>query len=297
MGEKSWKKSLRERFPGERKEPGETANSLLLPGLTAVVGWAVVSLFFEFYWMLCFLPVVFFVPALLKGLWEGYASEKRKKEKEEMVPDLLLQASVFPPQTPTSEIIEYLGKESFGALSKDFLKAGAKIRKGVSPEDALQMLGKESGSPAISRAASLLSVGHKTGADMGSLLRETAEDLLETQHIFREQQSSLLIEKITLIFAGGIVVPLIIGLSTGLVQGLDFPAELLGELGAGKEASEALLQAAVFGSRVYVAEYALLAAVFLSLQEGNIKKSFVYALFLLPLSLAFYFIPPAFLFG
>jgi hypothetical protein len=43
-------------------------------------------------------------------------------------------------------------------------------------------------------------------------------------------------------------------------------------------------------NQIYIAEYAIIASVFLGMQENNTKKAVIYAMFLLPASFVFYFL-------
>jgi len=222
------------------------------------------------------------------NLIQFYFDEKNKREKEKLIPDVLLQASVFPQGTSMIKIIDYLGKANYGLLSKEFEMALNEIEKGSSIEEALNNLSKRNNSSIISRAMNLLIQGHESGADMGKVFKETAEDILETQSILRERNSNTIIQKFTLLLAGGIIVPLVLGLLVKLVSGMNFSG--IEEIGFGASLADRslLLSTALLANQLYIAEFAILASIFVALQEGNPKKSILYALLLLPLSLIVY---------
>ena len=67
-----------------------------------------------------------------------YKFEMRRRSIESAVPDLLLQASIFPESSEALKIIEYLSNADYGALSEEFKKALFEIRKGASVETALK---------------------------------------------------------------------------------------------------------------------------------------------------------------
>ncbi len=235
------------------------------------------------------------VPALASALPLGahyfhqvYKAERRKKAIERLVPDMLLQASMFPKGTPMTETMGYIANAKYGVLSDEFARALGETRKGASIEDALISMAKRNNSAVLDRALNLLAQGYASGADMSETFREAAEDMLETNSILRERTSSMVIEKYTLLFAGGLVVPLVLGLIVGLVKGLDFSMLADLEIGMGAAGRSALLEAALLANMLYISEYAVLASLFVANQENDIKKSVIYAAVLVPLSIATY---------
>ncbi|MCX6800788.1 MAG: type II secretion system F family protein [Candidatus Diapherotrites archaeon] len=235
-------------------------------------------------------PFAFFLPFALNYLFQDIKFEKRKLAKEKLLPDLLLEASVFCDETSFIGTIKRLAKQDFPLLREDFERAAAEISNGASAEEALERMKALNKSEAYSRVIGLLLQGYHSGAEMSKIFKETAEDLLETHAILRERQAVMLVNKYTLILASGIIVPAVIGLIVGLVSGLNFDS--MGELSLGLsiETRKKMLSFATLGTTIYLGEYALLSSFFLALQEGNKKQFWVYALILLPTALGvFYF--------
>jgi Flp pilus assembly protein TadB len=221
--------------------------------------------------------------------FEIMKSEKRKKEIEELVPDALLHAASFPAGTTIEKIISELGKSGFGKLSEEFSRAEKEISKGVSVEQALQNISHRNNSQGLKRAIKLLIQQCEDGGDMVEAFRETAGDIIETRNIIKERASAMIIEKYTLLFAGGLIVPLVLGLLVKMVNGLDFGEMAFFESSISQSERRALLDAALLANQIYIMEYAVLASVFVANQENDIKKAVLYSAFLLPLGLTAYF--------
>lgn len=255
---------------------------LLMFGVFAV-------LFFEFeIEFIVFLLPVLAIPFFLNYFIQAFKFETRKRKIEALIPDLLLQASMLPFKESFFETINYLSKCGYGFLSIEFEKARKEIEGSASVEEALKNIAKRCMSKVVSRAMRLLIQGYNSGADMSSVFKETAEDLLKTNALMQERNAALIVEKYTLLFAGGLIVPMVLGLIVGMVSGFDF--SVAGELsfGLNAEARKEIFQTALFANQVYLAIYALMASLFVANQEGNLKKAFLYALVLLPLSIAVY---------
>jgi len=231
----------------------------------------------------------FFLPMLLNYLFHDLLFEKRKRQKEELLSDLLLEASIFCDESSTEKTIKRIAEQDFPLLKEDFENAYAQIKNGASIEEALLRIKKLNKSSAYGRVIDLLIQGNKSGTKISKILSETAEDLLESKAILKERQAVMLVTKYTLLLSSGIIVPAVLGLIIGLVSGLNFSS--MGELGIGLGPVErkALFETGILSTTIYVFEYSALSSFFLALQEGNKKNFFIYALFLIPISfLVFY---------
>jgi hypothetical protein len=227
-------------------------------------------------------------PTIIRSLYHLYLFEHRTQQKEALIPDALLQAALFPENTDIVSIMRYLSRAEYGLLSEEFAQTCSEIEKGTPVHTALENMKERNNSKIIDRACSLLLHGYESGTAMHALFQEAADDLLETNALIRERGAALTIEKYTLLFAGGLIVPSILGLIVGMVNGFAFIGGSDLDFGLPIETRKELLAAALLGNQVYIVEYALIAAFFLAHQEGDRKKVLVYAGFLLPASLMAY---------
>jgi hypothetical protein len=173
-------------------------------------------------------------------------------------------------------------------MGKEFEKAFNETEKGKTIEEALKGISFRCKSEVISRSMNLLIQGNKSGCEMNKVFKEAAEDILETQSIIRERIASLFIQKYTLILAGGIIVPALLGIITGFVNEMNFMG--INELGLGMNPIERkeIIESSLLGNQIYILEYALIASFFIANQEGQTKKALIYALILIPLGIACY---------
>ncbi|MFH1588855.1 MAG: type II secretion system F family protein [Candidatus Diapherotrites archaeon] len=239
--------------------------------------------FNEIFYLIAFVFSFLFALVLNYFLWD-YLIEKSKREIESMIPEVLLSGAIFSRHSPILELIEFTAKEDFGKLSNEFRKALNEINKGESISNALRNISKRTDSEIIERTINLMVWGYENGAEMNSLFKETAEEILESKAIASERQATMLIEKYTLLIAGGILVPMILGLIVNMISGLNFPS-MEGILGGSTINRKELLNAALLSNQIYITEFALISALFVSFTEGNQKKAVIYALVLVPLSL------------
>ena len=230
----------------------------------------------------------FFLPFLFNYIIAFYIFDSRMKAMEKYVPDVLLHAASFPKGTSVVSIIKSLGNSDYAELSQEFRKAHSEIIKGANPEKAFSNMKKRNRSKVLERAIGLILEGMNSGTNSSSVFKDAAEDILETNAVIQERASSLVVQKYTLLIAGALIVPLVLGLVIKTVNGLDFGTLAELELGMPIPERKALLEAASFAGQVYIAEYVVIASVFVGFFESDIKKAVIYAAVLLPLSIICY---------
>lgn len=229
-------------------------------------------------------------PLIIRYVWHFSRFDLKRRRIEGSVVDLLLQASVFPAGTDIHAVIKYVANADLGYLSKEFSAVLREIRQGGNIEQALNSMDRRVDSPVLRKAVRLMLQGYETGCDMNTVFRETAEDIMETNSLIQERSAQFTISKYTLLLSGAIIIPLVLGLIVRLVSGMDFSFVSDLELGLPIEERNILFETALKGNMFYLFEYGLLSSVFIANQENNIRKATVYALFIVPVSYAVYFL-------
>jgi pilus assembly protein TadC len=228
---------------------------------------------------------------MINRIINRYMEERRDRLIEKHLAGAMYQAASLAGYTSFENVLKAMAESDYGALSNEFKKAYNGIRSGESVELALEKMVGRNGSKMLNRAINIMLSGYRTGIDLSEALREAAEDIEKTLTIDRENSASIVVEKYTILFAGGIIVPLILGSMISLVSSIDLSS--LQEFGMGGQSRE-ILENAVFGNQIYVVIYSIIASVFVAYQENRIENSLVYVLFLLPTSLVLFNLARAF---
>jgi len=226
--------------------------------------------------------LLFFVPFFVNYIFVDILFEKRKRKREDLLPDLLLEGSVFCDQKSLLKTIHSFSKQDISLLNSDFRRVYFDVKNGDSIEAALERNKRLNKSEAYDRVIDLLLQSYSSGGEISTLLRDLAEDLMESKAIIKERQAVMLVTKYTLLLSAGIIVPAILGTVIGLVLGLGF--DTMGDAGIGLNAVDRkeLFSVATISTTIYIFEYAILSSFFLAAGEGNKKQFWIYLLILLP---------------
>lgn len=216
-----------------------------------------------------------------------YLYGKKTREIDATVPDLLLQASLFPPRTPITRILGYLSKAGY-PLSREFSKALKEIKNGSSVPEALENIRHRVKSKSVERTVKLLVQGYESGADISKVFKETASDLLKTQNVLRERNLTLAIQKYTLLLSAAILLPLILGMLGGLSKDMSFAGLEEYGLGTTKAEQESYTSTSLAGNQFYLVEYSIIVAAFIGLIENDYRKGMLYSIALIPCTLIVY---------
>ncbi|MFH1448183.1 MAG: type II secretion system F family protein, partial [Candidatus Micrarchaeota archaeon] len=209
-----------------------------------------------------FSTLPFAIPALIY-FFVIRAIENRTSELESHLPDALLQASTFPKGTPTEHIIQAISEANYGPLSEEFSLVSKQVSSGADVPSSLKSISEENDSILLSRVCELLSQAYSFGGDMHKAMKETAEDMFSIFSIVRERESLLALQKYTLLFGGGLIVPMVLGSIASAVSGLNISGiEVLST--TTPEERAALISASIGATQAYLVMYSLLASLFIA---------------------------------
>lgn len=216
-------------------------------------------------------------PFVANLAWHERAFNDTTRKMEHQILDALLYWSALPTTWSFERKLQELSTQTNSPLREEWELVVRQVKKGSTIPEALHGLCKGRTSLILSRAKQVLIQGYTSGTPLHDECARLAVEGMARESLRREKESSLLIEKYTLLGAGGIVVPLILGLSTGMVE--NFTQEL-----GSTSLNPALQLAAGWGTRGYLLIYSILASAFVGLVEGEVGKAKVYIIWLLPLN-------------
>lgn len=222
---------------------------------------------------------------LLAYLFLADLVRARGGRMERFLPDALFQASSMQRGVGFERLIAAVARSGYGPLSEEFAAAHRQVIAGVGVVPALEGISRRCDSVLVQRSINLLVQAYRSGADMGWAMKEAAEDAFEMLSALTERRAMLAVQRYTVLF-GALIVPLMLGLITNAVSGLDFSG--MEGMGAPADERTALLSAALGAGEAYIAIFALLASIFAAMQEGEWKRFVLRFAILAPAGLALF---------
>ena len=196
---------------------------LLISLLVGVIAGAVVGIFNLLYGLVAFIGgfvgMAYFYP-----YWK---INKRIEDMEKRLPDAFFYiASSLRAGISFSEALEELTTANFGALTKEFKKTVAEIKKGRPTSEALLAFAvRNRKSPVLYRSMMIIIEALDRGAPMGDVLVSVGNDVREILRIKQERKASTGMQAMFFIITSGFVGPLILGIVTQVM------AEMTTEVG------------------------------------------------------------------
>ena len=195
---------------------------LVISLLMGVIAGAVVSMFTSnFYGLIAFLAG-FLGMAFVYPYWR---TTKRIEDMERNLPDAFFYlASSLRAGISFSEALEELTTAKFGALTEEFKKTVAEIKKGRSTVDALRAFAiRNRKSQVLYRSMMIIIEALERGAPMSDVLVFVGNDVREILRIKQERKASTGMQAMFFIVTSGFVGPLILGIVTKVMISMSGP--------------------------------------------------------------------------
>lgn len=208
-----------------------------------------------------------------------YNEEKKTEDVERHLPDALFSVSGLPKSTKMDDLFGVIEKAGYGALSEEAAKSRKQLNSNLSVDLVLEDLAARNSSGMLVRACEMLR--HVFSTNSFSQLNRLAEDMLQFVEIRRERAGLLAMQKYTLVF-GGLIVPLILKITLGLLESM---AEFFTK---GGEVTQ--LDFAFSLIPAYIIVYALLSSFYISNIDERRSRSAGYFLAIAVVGLATFFI-------
>lgn len=213
-----------------------------------------------------------------------YQEKKTLREMEEELVPLLYYSSSVARYSNTDEVLRKLSQGN-GKISKEFKRTYSDLKRGTSMKKALEDMEKRIPSKIVKRAVKVMVIGHETGADLSKALEEIAEEATQLTELKRERAVASTIEKYTLLLAGGLIVPILLGSLTSVINSLELTSIANIGLGLSEGIKESIRQNTLIGNQIYISLYSIISSTFVAYQEKEIEKALIYIMILLPASL------------
>ncbi len=220
-----------------------------------------------------------FFPLIANIAFHFAKMERETRKMERQLPDSLLLWSSFPSTLSFEQAISECAQLSELPLKREWELLHHLIQKGKSVPAALEKWGLGFNSRPLNHARQLFTRAYASGASIQTLCASLAEEGIASQSLLEERRATMLVEKFTILIAGGLIVPVLLGVMVGVVASLAIPST-----SEWISSTPDLLPAALVSIRGYLALYALIASAFVGLQEGKPANAALYALILLPLA-------------
>ena len=243
---------------------------LVISLLMGVIFGAAVAMFSVLYGVITFIAV-FAGVAFVYPYWRV---TKRVDEMEKMLPDAFFYlASSLRAGISFSEALEELTTANFGALTDEFRRTVAEIKKGRPTVDALKAFAlRNRRSSVVYRSMMIIIEALERGAPMGDVLVYVGNDVREILRIKQERKASTGMQVMFFIITSGFIGPLILGVVT----------QVMGSMGGGAGAVSLPVASIKTILLVFVAIQAIISGLGIGvIREGKYSSGLKYGLLML----------------
>lgn len=221
---------------------------------------------------------------LFNTILKKYKFLLKKQRLETAIIDELMIISSVPKSNDLKQILFKLKDSKNKIISQEFSFVYDKINNGHNPKAIFEILKKKYDSFILTRFLDLLLSSITTGAVSNKDYKKLADQFIESKELINERESILLMQKYTILFAGGLIVPGILGVIISLIKRLG------SDIGVITSISTDVFLLSYYCTIIYIIEYAIISGIYLGMIENSSKKSALYVIILLPVSLILFFI-------
>lgn len=215
-------------------------------------------------------------PLIINWVWQHSAFAHSTKLMEHQIPDALLGIAATPSTKGFVATLESVIPSLENPLKAEWKRMVQRMKRGMPIDRALEKWGEGRESRVFMRVRQVLVHAYRSGHSLIHPCVQLAYELFETHSLHDERNATLLIEKYTILAAGGVLVPFLLGILTGVVTNLPFSSFT--------ETDPGIFSAVQGAVPLYLLIYSILAACFVAFQEGQSSKMGMYVLILVPLA-------------
>lgn len=211
----------------------------------------------------------------------------RKKDSE--IIDFLFYLSLAVKGKPLIQALKSCRGKGFDLIEEEFSFALQQSEKGLSLENAIEKIKQRNPeSKFIEKAVDFILLGLASGANLSKLFNDTARNLMKSKQLLEERNSSLALQKYSLILIALFLMPLILGMISSIISSFDISMLSLFDenisLSEKKDSMFVIKQAIL----IYLIEFSFITAFFISLIENNKSKLPIYGILFAVSSLAIF---------
>ncbi len=182
------------------------------------IPWTGTLLYVGILWVAAFV-VILFALWLVFYLFVDLNIFRRRKTIEEVLPDYLeLTSSNINAGMTVDSALWYAVRPRFGVLAREIEIVAKQTLSGMELTEALEEFAKKYDSPLLERTVNLIVEGIRAGGEIGPLLNKIAINIKESQILRKEMSANITNYAIFITFAAIVAAPLLLALSTTLLQ-------------------------------------------------------------------------------
>lgn len=177
-----------------------------------------IVIFLAGFWTAGF-ALIYVIVRLSAATWVDIRIHKRRQELEAVLPDFLqLTAANIGAGMPIDRALWHAVRPRFGVLAKEIETVAKHVLTGEDLDRSLRRLTEHYESPVLKRSINLLLEGVAAGGQIADLLHKISVDIQEQRILEKEMAANVMTYVIFISFASVGAAPVLLGLSTQLLE-------------------------------------------------------------------------------